>query len=125
MFVANHCLLSKNTQVDASSNSMGTAGAKAFGEMLRINTTLTQLNVSDNSFGKIQVGDSVKLKSTGEMCISTQLPDSDNEVKVTRADGSQSGYMKWTEFEWENQMPAFAAGIAASQSLLNVSALHL
>merc|ERR1711988_854885 len=28
--------------------------------------------------------------------------------------------MKWTEFEWENQMPAFAAGIAASQSLLNV-----
>ena len=58
-----------NTQVDASSNSMGTAGAKAFGEMLQINTTLTQLNVSGNSFGKMQVGDSVKLKSNGEFRI--------------------------------------------------------
>ena len=71
MFVANHCLLSKNTQVDASSNSMGTAGAKAFGEMLQINTTLTQLNVSGNSFGKMQVGDSVKLKSNGQICAVT------------------------------------------------------
>ena len=114
-----------NTQVDASSNSMGTAGAKAFGEMLQVSTTLTQLNVSGNSFGRVQVGESVKLKSTGEMCILTQLPDRDNEVKVTRADGSQSGYMKWTEFEWENQMPAFAAGIAASRSLLSVTALYL
>ena len=104
---------------------MGTAGAKAFGEMLQINTTLTQLNVSGNSFGRVQVGDSVKLKSTGEMCILTQLPDDDNEVLVTRADGSQSAYMKWTVFEWENQMPAFLAGIAASQSLLNVSASDL
>ena len=114
-----------NTQVDASSNSMGTAGAKAFGEMLQINTTLTQLNVSGNSFGKMQIGDSVKLKSTGEMCKLTKLPYGCNEIKFTRADGSQSGYMKWTKFEWENQMPAFAAGIAASQSLLSVSALHL
>ena len=120
MFVANHCLLSKNTQVDASSNSMGTAGAKAFGEMLQINTTLTQLNVSGNSFGKMQVGDSVKLKSNGQICAVTNK-DTSGDIKVQGRDG----YVKPSEFEWDCSVPAFAAGIAASQSLLSVSALHL
>ena len=99
---------------------MGTAGAKAFGDVLRVNKTLQHLNVSNNSFGKVQVGDQVKLKSSGEMCTVTQTPDSDNEVKVIRADGSSSGYMKWNLFQWNNEVPAFCAGLAAS-SLLSVS----
>ena len=40
---------------------MGTAGAKAFGDMLLENKTIQTLDVSDNNFGKIQVGDHVKL----------------------------------------------------------------
>ena len=100
---------------------MGTAGAKAFGDVLRVNKTLQHLNVSNNSFGKMQVGDQVKLKSSGEMCTVTQTPDSDNEVKVTRADGSSSAYMKWNLFQWNNEVPAFCAGLAASSSLLSVS----
>ena len=99
---------------------MGTAGAKAFGEMLQINTTLTQLNVSGNSFGKMQVGDSVKLKSNGQICAVTQTY-SYGDIKVQGRDG----YVKPSEFEWDCSVPAFAAGIAASQSLLNVSAQHL
>ena len=127
MFVANHCLLSKNTQVDASSNSMGTAGAKAFGEMLQINTTLTQLNVSGNSFGKLQLGDSVKLRSSGEMCTVSYINDV-GSVDVQKADGNTLEYVGRPgkeQFEWENHVPAFAAGIAASRSLLSVSALYL
>ena len=100
---------------------MGTAGAKAFGDVLRVNKTLQHLNVSNNSFGKVQKGDQVKLKSSGEMCTVTQTPDSDNEVKVIRADGSSSGYMKWNLFQWNNEVPAFCAGLAASSSLLLVS----
>ena len=121
MFVANHCLLSKNTQVDASSNSMGTAAAKAFGEMLQTNTTLTQLNVSGNSFGKMQVGDSVKLNSSGETCTLSSIFDDD--VYTVEKGGYKS--FKHAEYHWENGVPVFAAGIAASQSLLSVSALHL
>ena len=109
--------------VDASSNSMGTAGAKAFGEMLQINTTLTQLNVSGNSFGKVQVGDSVKLRS-GEVC-TVRYAYSYGDIAVTKPDGSNQYDVKPSEFEWECSVPAFAAGIAASQSLLNVSAQHL
>ena len=40
---------------------MGTAGAKAVGDMLLENKTIQTLDVSDNNFGKIQVGDHVKL----------------------------------------------------------------
>jgi hypothetical protein len=79
------------------------------------------LDVSNNSFGKLALGDQVKLKSSGEMCSLTMAPDNDNEVKVTKVDGSQSSYMKRDLFEWESQFPAFCAGIAASQSLTSVS----
>ena len=103
---------------------MGTAGAKAFGDMLLKNKNIQHLNVSDNSFGKLMVGDQVKLKSSGEMCTLTKRPDSDNEVKVKKADGSQSGYMKLNLFEWESQVPAFCAGLAASMTLLSVSAFY-
>ena len=67
IFNAHKCLLSSCTQVEASSCGMGTAGAKAFGDVLRVNKTLQHLNVSNNSFGKVQVGDQVKLKSSGEI----------------------------------------------------------
>ena len=100
---------------------MGTAGAKAIGDLLLVNKTIQTLNVSDNSFGKMQVGDKVKIKSSGEVCTVTMAPDQYNEVKVTKADGSKSDYMKWNIFEWESQVPAFCAGIAASPSLISVS----
>ena len=89
--------------------------------MLPLNKTLQTLDVSNNSFGKPAVGEQVKLKSSGEMCTLTMAPYSYNEVKVTKADGSQSGYMKWNLFEWESQVPALCAGVAASQSLTSVS----
>ena len=104
---------------------MGTAGAKAFGNALLVNKTIQHLNVSDNSFGKPMVGEQVKLRSSGEMCSLTMVPDRFNEVKVTMADGSQSSYMKFDLFEWESQVPAFCAGLAASTSLLSVSVCAL
>ena len=95
---------------------MGTAGAKAFGDVLRVNKTLQHLNVSNNSFGRVQVGDQVKLKSSGEMKTVTNTYR-DGDIKVEGV----SGYVKPSEFEWESQVPAFCAGLAASSSLLSVS----
>ena len=111
------------TQVEASSCGMGTAGAKAFGDVLRVNKTLQHLNVSNNSFGKVQVGDQVKLKSSGEVCTVTYI-NSDGSVDVKKADGSTLEYVGREgkdQFEWESQVPAFCAGLAASPSLLSVS----
>ena len=95
---------------------MGTAGAKAFGDVLRVNKTLQHLNVSNNSFGKVQKGDQVKLKSSGEMKTVTYIY-SDGDITVEGG----SGYVNPSEFEWESQVPAFCAGLAASSSLLSVS----
>ena len=95
---------------------MGTAGAKAFGDVLRANKTLQHLNVSNNSFGKVQVGDQVKLKSSGEMKTVTNTY-SDGDIKVEGG----SDWVKPSEFEWESHVPAFCAGLAASSSLLSVS----
>ena len=92
---------------------MGTAGAKAFGDVLRVNKTLQHLNVSNNSFGKMQVGDQVKLKSSGEIKTVTEKVGYDIEVEGSDFEPS--------EFEWESQVPAFCAGLAASPSLLSVS----
>ena len=102
---------------------MGAAGAKAFGDVLRVNKTLQHLNVSNNSFGKVQVGDQVKLKSSGEVCTVTYI-NSDGSVFVNKADGSRLhcvGREGKDQFEWESQVPAFCAGLAASSSLLSVS----
>ena len=92
---------------------MGTAGAKAFGDVLRVNKTLQHLNVSNNSFGKMQVGDQVKLKSSGEMKTVTDVWMSGN---IVVEGGSR---VNPSEFEWESQVPAFCAGLAASSSLLS------
>ena len=99
---------------------MGTAGAKAFGDVLRVNKTLQHLNVSNNSFGKVQVGDQVKLKSSGEMCTVMYFYSS-GDVRVTKPDGSTKDDVNASEYEWESHVPAFCAGLAGSLSLLSVS----
>ena len=117
-----HCLKSNSsvTVVEASNCGMGTAGAKAFGDVLRVNKTLQHLNVSSNSFGKMQVGDQVKLKSSGEMCTVHRMYYNGNPC-ITKPDGSTKDDVKVSEYEWESQVPAFCAGLAASSSLLSVS----
>ena len=105
---------------------MGTAGAKAFGDMLLGNKTIQTLDVSDNSFGKPVVGDQVKLKRSGEMKIVSGFSAGSGES--IKFEGSKShskadkyGNIKPSEFEWESQIPALCAGVAASQSLTSVS----
>ena len=51
MFVANHCLLSKNTQVEVKSNSLRAEGMIAIAEALKVNSTVTKIDVSDNEIG--------------------------------------------------------------------------
>ena len=104
---------------------MGMAGAKAFGDMLLVNKTIQTLDVSDNSFGKMQVGDQVKIKSSGETAmvsaISTTLySDGSGGVQVN---GTSTSGLKPSEYEWESQVPAFCAGVAASPSLISVSTI--
>ena len=101
---------------------MVTAGAKAFGDVLRVNKTLQHLNVSNNSFGKVQVGDQVKLKSSGEICTVHRYYGNDpSRPCITLPNGSKKDDVKASEFEWESQVPAFCAGLTASSSLLSVS----
>ena len=100
---------------------MGTAGAKAFGDVLRVNKTLQHLNVSSNSFGQEQVGDQVKLKSSGEMCTVHEMHWQSGNPCITKPGGSTKVDVKPSEYEWESQVPAFCAGLAASPSLLSVS----
>ena len=99
---------------------MGTAGAKAFGDVLRVNKTLQHLNVSNNSFGRPVVGDQVKLKSSGELCTVHKMHYSGNPC-ITKPDGSTKDNVNASEYEWESQVPAFCAGLAASSSLQTVS----
>ena len=103
---------------------MGTAGAKAFGDALLVNKTVQHLNVSDNSLGKMQKGDQVKLKSSGEMCTVHRFYGSNRNPCLTKPDGSKQDNVKPSEFEWESQVPAFCAGLAASTSLLSVRAFR-
>merc|ERR1711871_53979 len=84
-----HCLKSNSsvTVVEASNCGMGTAGAKAFGDVLRVNKTLRHLNVSNNSFGKMQVGDQVKVSnnSFGRPVVGDTVTSKVNgEVKTVR-----------------------------------------
>ena len=102
---------------------MGTAGAKAFGDALLVSKTIQHLNVSDNSFGMPVVGEKAKLKSSGEMC-TVKCAFSSGYIQVTKPDGSTQDDVKPSEFEWESQVPAFCAGLAASTSLLSVRAFR-
>ena len=111
------------TSLDASKNAMGTAGAKAFGDMLLINKTIQTLDVSDNSFGKMQVGDQVKIKSSGETKIMSQNNWRDSKISVEGESQEFEDALKPAEFEWESQVPAFCAGVAASPSLISVSTI--
>ena len=96
---------------------MGTASAKAFGDMLLGNKTIQTLDVSDNSFGKPVVGDKVKLKSSGEMKVVTHYDSSSGILH----EGKTDAYTAHSEYEWESQVPAFCTGVAASPSLISVS----
>ena len=71
--------------------------------------------MSDNSFGRPVAGDQVKIKSSGEMKTVTNAFN-DGDIKVQGGDR-----LKPSEFEWESQVPAFCAGVAASPSLISVS----
>ena len=95
---------------------MGMAGAQAFGDMLLVNKTIQTLDVSDNSFGKMQVGDQVKIKSSGETKEVIEVYSDGVNIKY---DGS--GGWKNSGYEWESQVPAFCAGVAASPSLRTMS----
>ena len=101
---------------------MGTAGAKAFGELLLVNKTIQTLDVSDNSFGKPQEGDKVKLKSSGEM-VTVTCDNGGGSVDIKKADGSTLDYIGRKGKEQVELMSvlAFCAGVAASPSLLSVS----
>ena len=115
---------------------MGTAGAKAFGHMLLVNKTIQTLDVSYNGFEKMQVGDEVKLKSSGEMKVVTEIDlnnlkgsdtfdvfiDDYERSDLIKVKGSDSK-IKPSEYEWESQVPAFCTGVAASPSLISVSTI--
>ena len=108
---------------------MGTAGAKAFGDMLLGNKTIQTLDVSDNSFGKVQKGDQVKIKSSGEMCtVLTAHPNLDC-LELLKADGSTYAYgHKSGEGQSDIAfdpfgIPVFCAGVAASPTLISVSTI--
>jgi hypothetical protein len=105
------------SELNVSNCSMSTVAAEAFGGMLLVNKTLQTLDVSDNSFGKLQVGDQVKLKSSGEMKVVKNIYNSDTDFDIE----GQSGWLKRDAFQWESQVPAFCAGVAASPSLISVS----
>ena len=82
------------TQVKVFGNQLGQAGGEALAQALESNTTVEEVSV-----GNVIKGITVRLKSNGEMCTLTMLPDSDNEVKVIKADGSQSSDMKFNLFD--------------------------
>ena len=98
---------------------MGTAGAKAVGDLLLMNKTIQTLDVSDNSFGKPQVGEQVKLKSSGEMKVLTRY-DSSSGILY---EGKTSAWTRHSEFELQSGVPTFCAGVAASPSLISVSTI--
>ena len=87
--------------------------------MLGQNKTLETLEI-----GNLMVGCKVKLKSSGEMCTVYQAY-SDGRIRIIKPDGSEQDDVKPSEFEWQSQVPAFCAGLAASTSLLSVSACAL
>ena len=111
-------VVSLGKQLDASKNAMGGAGAKAFGDMLLGNKTIQTLDVSDNSFGKVQKRDKVKHNTSGSVCTVNYVDDEGTYIGV---EGDiKSGYVG-KDFEWESQILAFCAGVAASPSLISVS----
>ena len=102
---------------------MGTAGAKAFGDMLLVNKTIQTLEVSDNSFGKLVMGDEVKIKSSGEMKVVTKTGGTgaiqfsgSEELKFA---GKKKGWVPPSEFESGTHF--FCSGVASSPSLISVS----
>ena len=48
---AHKCLHASRTQVQASGNLLRADGAKAFGDALKVNKTITEIDLSDNEIG--------------------------------------------------------------------------
>ena len=67
-----------------------------------MNKTIQTLNVSDNSFGKMQVGDQVKLQSSGEMCSIVQIWIPTAEKLRVKQDGKDSDWIQTSDFEDKN-----------------------
>jgi hypothetical protein len=87
--------------------------------MISVNKTIQVLDVSNNGFGKMQKGDQVKLKSSGILV--TVSAEWGSGLRYFESSGKESSNIKSSEFEWEGQVPALCAGVAASPSLTSVS----
>ena len=84
---------------------------------LEMNKTVEEISV-----GNVIVGSTVKLKSSGELCAVHRYYNSDpSRPCITLPNGSTQDDVKPSKYEWESQVPAFCAGLAASPSLLSVS----
>ena len=99
------------TQVDASGNALGNAGAKAFGDSMLVNQTILHLNVSDNGFGKVQAGDQVKLKDGSVKRVFSTVPNPDYLQLEGDSDSKMYGLSNYTLVDIG--VPAFCAGLAA------------
>ena len=63
----------------------------------------------------------MRLKSSGEMCTVLSVRGG-GKLDIKFANGKECDTdMDPSEFEWESQVPAFCAGVAASPSLISVS----
>jgi hypothetical protein len=98
---------------------MGNGGAKVFGDMLRGNKTLQTLDVSNNGFGSVQVGDQVKLKN-GSIKRVIKFPGNPNYLQL-EGDSDSVEYGEANYSLVDIGIPSLCAGVAASQSLLTVS----
>ena len=98
---------------------MGNAGAKAFGDVLRVNKTLQHLNVSNNSFCRVQKGDQVTIKGGNQKLVLKTFPNED--FLQLEGDGDSVRYGRQNYSLVDVGIPAFCAGLAASPSLLSVS----
>ena len=98
---------------------MGTAGAKAFGDMLLGNKTIQTLDVSDNSFGKPVVGDEVKIKSSGEMktVTGTYKDEVIFEGSKNHPQACVQGYINPSEYE-KSQVKLLGIHEATFQSIM-------
>ena len=119
MSLAGLGLLASCTQVEASNCGMGNSVAKAFGDVLLVNKTLQHLNVSNNSFGKVQIGDKVTIKGGNTKLVLNTFPNTD--YLQLEGDGDAVKYGRENYSLVDVGIPALCAGLAACPSLLSVS----
>ena len=84
---AHKCLLASCTQVAASRNLLRADGAKAFGDALKVNKTITEIDLSDNEIGawhshKGWSDDKVTSTPEGPAALADGLKDNSSVTKV-------------------------------------------